>query len=854
MSIKSPTTTTKLSPYLGRSKHLIDIFLVLGYEEKSLLELSPSILEKEKELEISIISNIISDSSLAINNQELIKDIYPEKPNIKLVKSEPQKNITSSINSSCYNNTNGEKKIFYSSYALKFYEKFNDSKNEYYVPKAFVIISEYPYFTTFHKICMYLYKIVIENNKSSFPIELFLFSLLNYAPSPLKNNISLIFEKEEDIIIPRLTGYPYLEFNLCNLLYSMPIKEFLKIYILTFLDINLLFFSKDLEKLNLMMFMIMNLNYPLVDGIYFWYIKTFSQEQIKDGFNIPGRTFRGINIEFNPKLNLSNFEDLYYIVHLNNNKYQLRYLENKGEDKENINKILDFMNLLFQKKSKPPKSYFLGESLTVLRTKLKKIRIDYKEYIKKQKQELPNFYIDKFINQINREIQEAFYEFNLKIIAVLYESFEFENKKHDNPKFLEEEKIFLRYLSYSDKYSSSYFENFIKLFILFEEFKIASLFIDECANLKMYDIKNTEKKLANIKYLDIMDEIYISVNNTEVFDFNFIYEEYNKYKEKDKIKHIENSIKSSTLFKLDKNLINEFLFYIKNRDLLEILRINEKVQVKIDDIDKTEISWKIQKHVFKILSKDYYFYLIIYSIIYIFSITFPFLRIDQFYIYFAKILNFLKIIKFFQRYYIYILLRAIYQFYSSNKGKGHFDQLAYNYCKNIDNYLKNNSIIKTEDISLIINELSELKDKQSICETKGKDDEENDFFAKYQKIQSNIKEISNETITNNEQSLNIKVGETNIKCDLLSGEFNIFERAYSLFREFSKANFEIENFKADQVIETIVNIIYYLKNPQYKDSDKEIITSMLYEILNIMNIFSSDIKKNKEKKNEINEK
>ena len=843
MSIKSPITT-KLSPYLGRSKHLIDIFLVLGYEEKSLLELSPFILEREKELEITIISNIISDSSLSINNILLIKDIYPEKPNIKLVKTEIQNNITSSINSSCYNNTNGEKKIFYSTYALKFYEKFNDSKNEYYIPKAFVIISEYPYFTTFHKICMYLYKIAIENNQSSFPIELFLFSLLNFTPSPLKNNISLILEKEEDIIIPRLTGYPYLEFNLCNLLYSMPIKEFLKIYILTFLDINLLFFSKDLEKLNLMMFMIMNLNYPLVDGMYFWYIKTFSQEQIKDGFDIMQSTFRGINTEFNLKLNLSNFAKLYYIVDLNNNKNQLINLKNKDEDKENINKILEFMSLLFQKKSKAP-SYFLGESLNILRNKLKMIRIDYNEYIKKQK--FPNFYIDKFINQKNREIQEAFYEFNLKIIAVLYESFEFENKKHDNPKFSEEEKIFLRYLSYSDKYLS-YFESFIKLFKPFEEFKIASLFTDECANLKMYDIKN---ELQNIKYFDIIDEIYISVNNTEIFDFNYIYEEYNNYNLiKDKSKHIENSIESSRLFKLDKTLINEFLFYIKNRNLLEALRIKEKLQVKIYDIDRTLISWKIQKHVFKNLSKDYYFYLIIYSIVYIFSITFPFLSIEQLYLYFGNILYLLKTIKFFQRYYIYILLRSIYQFYSSNKGKEYFDQLAYNFYKKIDDYLKNNSIIPNEDISLIINKLqSELKDKKSIYEKKGKDDEENGFFTKYQKIKSNIKEINNETITNNEQSLNIKVGETNIKCNLLSGEFNIFERAYSLFYEFSKANFEIENFKADEVVETIVNIIYYIQNPQYKDYDKEF-ASMLYEILNIMNIFSSDIKKNKEKKNE----
>ena len=113
MSIKTPTTTINLRPYLGRSKHLIDIFFILGYDEKSLLELSPNILENEKDLEITILSNIISDSSLKIRKDEIIKGIYQEKPNIiKITKSDNQKNISSSINSFCFNDEIGKKKYF----------------------------------------------------------------------------------------------------------------------------------------------------------------------------------------------------------------------------------------------------------------------------------------------------------------------------------------------------------------------------------------------------------------------------------------------------------------------------------------------------------------------------------------------------------------------------------------------------------------------------------------------------------------------------------------------------------------------------------------------------------------------
>ena len=371
----------------------------------------------------------------------------------------------------------------------------------------------------------------------------------------------------------------------------------------------------------------------------------------------------------------------------------------------------------------------------------------------------------------------------------------------------------------------------------------------------MYDIKNDKKKFENIEYLNIIDDLYNLKKNTEVIEYKLIYEEYNKFNAqyKGKQKHKENSIKSSQLFVLDKNIINEFLFNSKNRGLLESLKLKEKLEMKIDNIDKTLISWTIQKYLFKKLDKEDLYNLIIYSIVYIFSITFPILPIAKLYIYLTNILNHLKEIKYFQRYYIYIILRSVYQFYSNNKGKRHFDELSYNICIKIKDYLNNNSIIKNEDISLILNNiLSELKDKQCKCVTKGKDTEEDDFFNKYEnlKIKNNIKEINNDIIKNVENSLNIEVGGKNIKCNFLSDEFKILEQAYSVFYEFSKANFDFLNFENNKIIEIIINIIYYLLNPQY--DDKEEVFS-LYENLNIMNIFISDIKKNKENKNEIKE-
>ena len=113
-----------------------------------------------------------------------------------------------------------------------------------------------------------------------------------------------------------------------------------------------------------------------------------------------------------------------------------------------------------------------------------------------------------------------------------------------------------------------------------------------------------------------------------------------------------------------------------------------------------------------------------------------------------------------------------------------------------------------------------------------------------------IKKINNNLIKKTEDTINIEVGGTKFNYALLSDEFKVLEQAYSVYYEFSKANFEFENFDHNKIIKIIVNIIYYLLIP--KNDDKEI-AFKLYEILYIMNIFNSDIKKNKEKNNKMKE-
>ena len=67
------------------------------------------------------------------------------------------------IYSFCFDSFDGQEKLFYTCFGYKFYELYKDkeSENKYYIPKAFCIISQYPFFNAFYMICNYLYDIWI---------------------------------------------------------------------------------------------------------------------------------------------------------------------------------------------------------------------------------------------------------------------------------------------------------------------------------------------------------------------------------------------------------------------------------------------------------------------------------------------------------------------------------------------------------------------------------------------------------------------------------------------------------------------------------------------------------------------
>ena len=817
----------------------MEFFVIIGYEEKILKEKSKFFnLEKDDELlEISVISSVISDLAYGVfDPDKIIKQIYPDKPNIiKILKNDQQPPKKSSVLFySCFDSLIGDNKILYSCYALRFHEKFKTSKGNFYIPKAILIFSQYPYFTTFHNICLNILEQINENKNDDddIPIEILIHCLVNYIPSPINTNLKLkLFRNTNEIFIQKLSGYPYIDFDLGRIFNLIPINEFIKIYMMTFLEISLLFFSPDLLKLNIFMYILNILNYPLIDSNYYWHIKSISKDEVKFGEDTLNPTFRGVNSNFGPGFDFSNFRNLNFIFDIENKR--IKTIEKNKEDgnekaeKKELLLLLKYIeNILNGRKVY---SNFLCNCLSSLKDKLVKVK---KEYDKKVKNATDSFlYVNKIIIDINRQIQEAFYDFVLNILIVIYKDYKLDpsckeiiKSVYNNSEISEEENIFLKNYRNTIKYNT-YFDLFISQFKSADELKVSLLFSDEYANVKMRDKKKAISEKIN--YFQLIDKYYSLNPKDTIIDSDKLKEEFkNSYKTRSLKSYIRET--DNQLFDLDKNIIKIFLFQKKSRDLFDSLKIKEKEEIKIDTILKTSIGLTLENYFYPILDRHFFTRS---SCIYIFSMVFPLFSHEKIISFLNEILNNnLSKIKYFQRNNIYIILKSIHKYYVVNQKLGQFPELTFEnvkeYCSIIKKYLIANSIVPNEEIFIFLKKV--LADGK--LDINNNEIDKNNFVFKYEKEENYENNINDYTVRINikeKDKLIFKYKEFKKDCDFYAESHIVYQLIYSFFDNyFTNLNFNIVNFGSENIIDIIINLIHYLFG--YKD----IITSVY--LLNVI--------------------
>jgi len=288
----------------GVSPHLIEEFFIMGYESilKEEKIINPIIKEIENEKSYktlnhlkdftilhlpSIISSITMDSNCPIVNNEIVLTyIFPIPPKIfYCMDNSPQSIPEPEISKIVFNNINNE--TVFNGYAYCFYEKekvyINEEGKEkiiIYIPKAFVITSQYTYFQCFHKICQKLHEQFLKDN-IEIPLEIQVYNLVNFIPSPINNDVNLSailstslssikkynnseeYKIDDSIFLEQLAGYKHSEINFCKILDVLPPQIVFEVYMHLLCNKTIAFFSGNKELLNYILLAFSQFSFPL---------------------------------------------------------------------------------------------------------------------------------------------------------------------------------------------------------------------------------------------------------------------------------------------------------------------------------------------------------------------------------------------------------------------------------------------------------------------------------------------------------------------------------------------------------------------------------------------------------------
>ena len=880
----------KKNPYMALSPSLIEYFAIIGYKESIIPKILDSYKTKKNEYKPNIISSITSKSDYQlINNILIISQIYPDNPLAILIDNNnpmfepPHKSNV--IYSFCFDSTDGKKKIFYVCYGFKFYEKYTysktkDSYEEYYIPKAFCIISQYYYFSIFEYICRNVYNLFENNNnlnnkkKEQIPLEIVVYNIVNFIPSPIYHSLQFdlfgYVKHEKGKEIRQMSGYPYLEFDLSEIFNLLPINLVIEIYLLTFLEQSIIFFCSDLEILNMVMFIMFVLNYPCNDSPYYWHIVSVSKDNFVGENQFVGKcmvSFIGVNYAYDSEFNTSPFGKMHYIVDLDNKKC----FPTEGEELEEERDLLDYKNMKDIQayiynilKENKIDNFFIKKNILMLKKNLESILIANPEFTTSPKNKYVNFFkISKEIMNNNKKIQEAFYTFNLNILMLLLQDYSLNDsftaiKKDDLTKsnkkinklinleekneLSKEEDLFLLFYRSSSKYGL-YLENFIKNFEAIDVLSIPLLFSEAFINERINLIKN---KSGNKLFLfSIMDLLFLSERPQTLSTLSNIESTY-ELKLKKYFKHFkkQKSENNKKLISFNKNIINRYIYLLNNLfkedeilDIFPYLRIqlsNAMININRKQILNTIIEYLENSQ--DIISTSNF---LIFSCIYMFSISIPLHSYRRMLIYINDIFKSLKSADILVRHFIFLLIKTFSKYYYL-QDSGNIASIQM-YIFMMINFLKENLIIPNEETLKFLNsffnkvkgEKSKEKESKKVIPDSNEDnyitvekDKNFIYFMKYcftskrmfkpkNMVNEAMKEnnICNIVIKNGNKSnlpiIVVKIQEYSASSLFYSPK-KVYKLTKAIYEEFFyKCELDLSRINIIRIKECLINLILY---------------------------------------------
>ena len=364
-------------------------------------------------------------------------------------------------------------------YAFFFYEKIfeiiNGTKVVIFVPKVFLILSQYPLFHFFDKLCKEIYDLY-SSDKIEIPIEILIYNIINYIPAPVKNKLELDlfpqnslekiakcnsindYKSTDKFNLDQLSGYRHSEIYFGNIFNILPTKVIVETFLHLFYGSCIAIFSENQENLQLILYFFNQFIYPIVDNECTWGNSPYKFFCDSSSFAASSRVGFVCNYDdikkynpFNEKelfKNLINLEEYYefkrvgsdasenlaidFILDLKNGELKIVEIddsignnnsiqengenENEGEDKNNknskkYNKIFLYNMIKTFLDSPSDVSNYFEEKVLVLLTKLE----SYSKLHMKNNTISSLFNKNEERTKISKLIIEAFLQFNINI-------------------------------------------------------------------------------------------------------------------------------------------------------------------------------------------------------------------------------------------------------------------------------------------------------------------------------------------------------------------------------------------------------------------------------------------------------
>ena len=909
----------KRYPFLGYSTNLIEYFAIIGYNEKYVPIMITNFKNEQKTTPPTILSSLTSKIDFGfVDNDLIIEQIYPDNPSPILIKNSNQdpSSTSNALYSFCFDSTDGKSKLFHVCFAFKFYEKYHFEQNneDYYIPKAFCIISQYYYFNLFNYIFKNIHFIMSQKLSDSIPIELTIYNIVNFVPSPInhKFNLSCFNLDIPDIEIEQLSGYPYLDFDLSQIFCLLPLNLVLEIFILTFLECGMIFFSSNLELLNMIMFIMYVLNYPCNDSTYFWHIVSVSEKNFVEENKFVGKlliSMIGYNGSYNENIDTSCFGSNHFIVDIDNKKIFVNNIddldldENEKREHENLETLLNYIKSLITKKEKIFDNSFIKPYVVKLKKSLESVLLknsDNSQNNYNQKKPYVNFFnMSKSISNLNKTIQEKFYDFCLNILMLFYQDNSF-NTSYDklmrispeetlkrqnkfkgfeeNAQMIKEDDLFFRIFRASVKYKI-YFENFMQNMDAIDLFKIPLLFSEEFINIKIRDTKNIFDKIS---YFSIIDSLYLKYNNRVS---NITLNNINSYYETNLKKHFSNILycqkENLQLMTLNKEIINKYIYLLNNlydtdqlKDLFPSIYIqieNPIIDIKKSDIIKAIIDYFEKENIIEI--PNY----IVYGLVYIYAISIPLYPFEKLYEYLDQLREILVHLKIFARQVIYILIKTFFKFYLIHKEKDIYSNLSVSSLKMyffmlVNGVLRENFMTPNEEMMQILHEFFNsiiYQERESIYGKLDKKEEvvvdesnfkiekyknflcfmkhnfsEKKMYNSFDMVNMAYKEDKNTNVVIKGKkdlypTVNVKINDYFYSSDFFS-PMKIYKLAQSTYDDFFDKELDMSKLNLKDVRDIIANLIVY--SLHLKINEKLISTEFLVYTLYLLRNYEEKYK------------